>query len=418
MDINEKNRQILIQHFERGSKKNCIEELGVELEHFIVDGKTLESISYYGEKGIEKILEAVAPFYPHRFEKDGHLIGLYNDDYSISLEPAGQLEISINPREGIAPINEIYEEFLQQIQPVLDQYGYQLIAMGYQPKSIVEELALIPKKRYQFMDEYFKTSGTCGIHMMRGTAATQVAIDYNSEADFVLKYRAAYILMPLFELLTDNSPIFKGKPYGKNMLRSYIWDNVDSKRAGIIPGLFSEEFGFATYAEYLMNLPLIFIPDGEESIYTNQKTVKDIWTQSEVTAENVEHILSMTFLDVRLKNYVEIRFADSMPFKYVRGYLALIKGIFYNPEQLDRITSEWGANEVTIEEAKKSLSQDGFDGKAYGYNAAQLLLELVAAAKQQLDEKEQQMLDSFETIIKNKRTLAKEYDENNIRQLL
>lgn len=37
----------------------------------------------------------------------------------------------------------------------------------------------------------------------------------------------------------------------------------------------------------------------------------------------------MTFLDVRLKHYLEIRGADSMPFGYVMAYLALIKGIFF-----------------------------------------------------------------------------------------
>ena len=36
----------------------------------------------------------------------------------------------------------------------------------------------------------------------------------------------------------------------------------------------------------------------------------------------------MFFPDVRLKKYIEIRPADSMPIKYVLAYATLIKGIF------------------------------------------------------------------------------------------
>ena len=48
-----------------------------------------------------------------------------------------------------------------------------------------------------------------------------------------------------------------------------------------------------------------------------------------MTEEEIEHMLSMVFPDVRLKNYIEIRMADSLPKEEAFAYTALIRDIFY-----------------------------------------------------------------------------------------
>lgn len=414
MNIDEHNKQLLIQYFKDGIKDPSVKKLGVEVEHFVVKRQSLESVSYYGKHGIEDMLEDLSPLYPYRFEKEGHLLGLYNEDYSLSLEPAGQLEISINPQVSIDKIERIYMKMVRQLKPFLHKNNYQLVEMGYQPASIVEKLKMIPKKRYEYMDKYFKNVGTGGIHMMRGTASAQVAIDYYCEEDFVLKYRVAYALMPLLSLLTSNTPFYKGRPFNGFMLRNYIWENVDSDRTGMINGVFDNDFGFDSYAEYLMNLPLIFMPtkDGEE--YVGAKNIREIKVDEKITKEDVDHILSMTFVDVRLKNYIEIRFADSMEFEYVKGFLALVKGVFYNEALLHKIVANYKCDEESLRLAIKSLSEDGFDGLAYGRKADELLTELIAEAKEILGHSEQKMLEPFEEIVANKKTLTEEYDEKTI----
>ena len=71
-------------------------------------------------------------------------------------------------------------------------------------RGAAADAPLIPKKRYEFMDRYFKSSGRYGINMMRGTASTQVSIDFVNEWDFVRKYRFAYLIMPAIKLICDN----------------------------------------------------------------------------------------------------------------------------------------------------------------------------------------------------------------------
>ena len=56
-----------------------------------------------------------------------------------------------------------------------------------------------------------------------------------------------------------------------------------------------------------------------------------------MTDDEVFHAMSMVFPDVRLKSYVEIRPADSMPIPYVLAYAALIKGLFYGKSSLETL---------------------------------------------------------------------------------
>ncbi len=407
----EKNLDLFVQYFQEGCKWNCIQKLGLEIEHFIVRQDSLKAVTYYETQGTADLLQALAPFYPGQYREGNNLLGLYNNDYSISLEPSGQLEVSIVPKENLQTIQRIYESFLRQIRPFLDRYRCRLAVLGYLPRDKAEDLPLIPKKRYKYMDAYFQTSGTCGRDMMRGTAATQVSIDYCCEEDFRRKYQGAYLLMPALKLLTDNTPVFRGRPYESNLARTYIWNHVDPCRCGIIPGLFEESFGFRSYGEYLWNLPPIFLPGSSGQEYTGNRRVSELYKNRVLTRKDIEHILSMTFLDVRLKHYIEIRGADSMPFEYIMAYLALIKGIFFNSSALGQLLEQYPASEEAIRSSERSLGEQGLEGLIYGRKAGDFLEDLLDLAASYLEDSERIYLLPFRRILFKKTTLKKEYYE-------
>lgn len=407
--IVKKNLDILEQHFREGCKLNCVQKLGVEIEHFVVHKDTKASVTYYEERGIEALLLRMKDHFPHSYYGEGRLLGLSNNDYSISLEPACQLEISIRPKESIRVIQEIYQAFLRLLLPILEEWGYQLVTLGYQPVSRADQLPLIPKKRYEFMDHYFQTSGTCGRHMMRGTAATQVSIDYCSEEDFRVKYRAAYLLMPALKLLTDNCPVFEGQPYTGHLARTAIWSQVDPIRCGILPGLFDPDFGFHSYARYLWQLPPIFRPTAEGAVYTGSRTAGDLWQDQLLSPEDVDHLLSMTFLDVRLKQYLEIRGGDSMPQEYIMAYLALIKGLFFHPKVLEDLLKQYPVTEQRILDTEQELMKRGYEGSIYGRPAGEFLQDLLDRAERELKDKESRCLLPFRLLLANRRGLAKKF---------
>lgn len=207
----QQNLELLEQYFRAGCKREDEKKIGVELEHFVTERQTGRDISYYGAEGVGALLEEWKNQYPVKYHENGSLIGLACREYALSLEPAAQLEISISPQKELREIPKIYRKFLNTVGSSLDRRGYELLTTGYRRSAKADDLEMIPKRRYEYMDQYFRTSGSTGRMMMRGTASAQISVDYSSEDDFVRKYRALSVVMPMIKLLTDNTPCGGGE---------------------------------------------------------------------------------------------------------------------------------------------------------------------------------------------------------------
>ena len=395
MDIYDNNINVLTNYIADGSKGCNSNAVGVELEHFVID-KNGDCVPYIN--GVENIIEQLAQNFPKHVYSEGFLIGLSCDKYNITLEPGAQIEISIKPTENICEIENIYGEFLSVINPILDKYSYRLTTLGYMPKNKAKDISLIPKKRYEYMNKYFKSVGTRGINMMRGTASAQVSIDFADEKDCVQKFKKANIISPILSLICDNAPVFEGKPFWGNTLRTYIWNDVDNDRCGIVPTVLDSDFSFKKYAEYIYNSPAILTVNGDDIEFTADKKICDIYKDTPIDESIAEHLLSMFFPDVRLKKYIEIRPADSMPIKYVLAYAALIKGIFMSDFSIDA-----SLNDIT--QAKNNIILKGYNAEVYGTDAHTLAMKLCSAAYNALDSSDREYLLPLKQLIDNKQTL-------------
>lgn len=355
-------KRALVEYFRAGSKTNGCFCPGMEVEHFLT-GAGGAPITF---DGVQALMRAMQKPGDTPIEIDGAYMGYYNEAFGISLEPACQLEISIMPQRDAAALMRIYHAFRQALVPLLAARGLTIWALGSHPTRRAETLPLIPKERYKLMDRYFKTSGRHGIHMMRATASTQVSVDYFSEEDFVAKYRAANLLTPMLALLTDNTPLYEGAPNHGYSRRTVIWDDVDPARCGVLPGLMAPDFGFDAYAEALLRVPLIVARHGGETMDAAGKNAAALYT-APLAREDVEHIISMVFFDARLKNYIEMRVADSMPEQYMAAYLALVCGIFDCRDKVDAVLHRYaGAGVADITAAKRQMCGHGYAATVYG----------------------------------------------------
>jgi len=325
--INEKK---IISYLESGCKTaDTPFMIGLELEHFIVDKESERSLPFYGEKGIETLLRHLEEGYDKKAEEKGHLIALEKQDILLSLEPAAQLEVSIAPKTDIDEIIKVYHDFSKEITPYLNEMGAKAVTCGYQPADCANELELIPKDRYVYMDRYFEKIGPYGRQMMRATASAQVAIDYYSKEDLMLKYRLAYALLPQLAGLTSNTPYYEGKPYRGSFLRKDIWLKTDEVRVNVEPFMKDGTIDFAGYVQFVKQAPVIVNKDNSREYYC-EETIGSIMEKRELSEEEIVHVLSMVFPAIRIKKYLEIRVADSMPIEATKYYLLLMKGLFIN----------------------------------------------------------------------------------------
>ena len=406
MDFMTENKKRLIEYFKEGIKEPGTPlTMGLELEHFIVDRATKKSILYTGEHGVEALMKELMPYYTETVYSDNHLIGLYRDNLAISIEPAAQLEVSISPQSDERRIQFYYDQFLKEIHPILREWNYELVTTGYQPQTKVSDLEVIPKTRYRYMDDYFRNIGPAGAYMMKGTAATQISIDYYSEEDFMAKYKIAFTLYPVLALLCDNVPVFEGNDNTEWLKRMTIWDHVDAKRVDVTPFMKHGTLDFASYADFVCSSPLI-IAKKENGDYATSQTVNELFANRLMSREEMEHVLSMVFPMVRLKHYLEIRVADSMPIGSVNAYLLFIKGIFRDISRVSAYVDELlSTNENFSRALLEAIRSNGMQASVGSVRVRDIIIELYGMVLGNLEEWEAAYLDEYKKNILDKGSL-------------
>lgn len=414
MSFERENRAAIVSYFQKGAKGETLsKKLGVEVEHFVVYKDSRKAVPYdagEGAFGVRQVLDYLSRYYPEEMcGLEGDLIGLANDEASLTLEPAAQLEISTAPYASIDEIVRVYRTFRERLDSFLDQHGCMLVTRGYHPTEKALDLPLIPKKRYHFMNDYFHALGTHGERMMRASASTQVSIDYTDEADAIRKMRIAQALAPMLASLTDNVERFEGEVPAKPLSRFFMWRDVDPDRCGSVPGLFDEDFSFGRYADWLLDTCPIFItrsaaddPKGPALRSMTGKTAAQAYGNAPMSEDDVEHLLSMFWPDVRLKQFVEIRPADALPLCAMAGYAALLKGLFYNPDVLDQLENAfevvdgiWLLNDSSTEQAARAIQEKGLEANLYGKSLAEWNQFLRETACSSLSEEEQAYVDDL-----------------------
>ena len=397
----------MVDFYESGIHERS-QKLGVELEWTLVH-EDLSQVKFDEEFGQAWLMTEMKNTFPIEIlDEDRNVIGVKNNRDSITLEPAGQFELSAGPFDTLDEVFDTFASFFDEVNTRVNPHGIKMIPIGYHPKCKAEELEIIPKVRYQLMNEYFLKNSPLGIQMMRATGSTQVSIDYSSAADCVRKLRLAYLCTPIFALLTDNTPVFEGKKRTHHLMRTQVWENCDKNRCGVVHGLFSENFGFELYAKHVLNTRAMFEMDGSTGHLTT-KTTSEVYGNKKMDFEACAHASSHLFNDVRLKNFIEIRPADALPTSLAVAYVALVKGLFYDEGSLAKMEKLFGEqNESAIEQAKTSLQVNGFDGEAYGKNASDVAKELVSIAALGLASSEQHYLKPLQIIAENKKSLADE----------
>ena len=403
-------KEQLMSILKDGEKTAEAVKLGIEIEHLVVQQKDFQSVTYYEESGIETILKKLLKKdYAGKYEGE-YLVGLTKDGMDITLEPGGQLEFSTRPCIHLAHIQQVYEKFLEDLLPIIEEQNQYLLGVGYHPQTLIKDIPFNPKKRYQYMSSYLQKTGKYALNMMKGTASVQVAIDYTSELDFIKKFRVASFLTPLFYLITDNAPIFEGEVYDKFSVRSLIWENTDPGRSGIIKGSLDKKFNYQNYAEYLLHSKPICVLENGELIPVGDQSLWEVYKEKDsLSKEEVEHLYTMVFPDVRGKYYIEIRMADSMPLDLSMAYLAMIKGLFYNRQNLEELYSaSLGYKDEEIRSLKDAVIEQGYQAHFRGQELGSFCDRVIRMAEHALEDEERVMLKPLKELILTRETYGQQ----------
>jgi glutamate--cysteine ligase len=341
------SRDDLLATFAGGEKPKESWSIGTEHEKFVFRCTDHGAPSYDEPGGIRDLLNEMTAFGWQPVIENGNVIALTGPDGAVSLEPAGQLELSGAQREHLHQTCAETGRHLVQAKAVGEKLGLCFLGLGMWPDKARAELPVMPKGRYAIMLNYMPKVGGLGLDMMLRTCTIQVNLDYESEADMAKKFQVGLALQPLATALFANSPFTEGKPNGFLSFRSHIWSDTDADRTGMLPFVFEDGFGYERYLDYALDVPMYFVYRDGHYIDVAGQSFRDFLDgrlpalpgEKPRISDFTDH-LSTIFPEVRLKSFLEMRGADGGPWSRICALPALWVGLLYDQGALDAAWDE------------------------------------------------------------------------------
>ncbi|MCO6042653.1 glutamate-cysteine ligase family protein [Aeoliella sp. ICT_H6.2] len=296
------------------------------------------------------------------FEDDA-LVGLQSDQGNISLEPGCQLEWSSPPLKSLDALEQSLREWNTTRDSVLGNVG--LTADATALDDCERECdSWPPKKRYYAMKRRYRSKGPRAWVPMQHTASIHLSYDYESDVDWMRKFRVILSAIPASVALFANSA---ARRFGRNWqsCRPLYWHCMDEHRTRLPRQAFATRFGIDEYAAWAAGIePMI---------------ERDNYGKS--TSELAEERLGEIFTPVRSKQLLEVRVNDRLADDDLPTLAAFWTGLLYDAQSLCEAyhRADWFADRLQWERALLEACQQGARTEGVVREQALQLLELSLA---------------------------------------
>ena len=410
-----KTKEQIIEYFQSGIKVTKDFKIGIEHEKFLFDTKNNKRIDY---TKVKEMFAALTEFgWNPVFEKE-NIIGLNKGGKNITLEPGNQIELSGDKLNHMHEACAESQDYLFELKQVTKKLDIKIVSAGFDPISKLEDVPKNPKQRYELMTKDMPLGGELSLDMMYRTCGTQLNIDYNSEGDFIKKFKLVNSIVPISIALFANSSIVEKKNSNYLSYRSKVWQSTSR---GGLPKLFFENLDFDKYAEFVMNFPILFIQHNDQYISGKKYTFKDFMngkieeignrlpTESDLTTH-----LSTIFTENRLKKYIELRSMDTCGWECLCAGPAFNIGMLYgNLDEAYELVSSWETDKII--NAYLEAPQKGFNTQLMGKDLLYWTSALLDIARKGLEKRdiiskkgnnETIFLNHLQNVVDNKTTNA------------
>ena len=408
-------KEQIIEYFKSGIKDQKNFKIGIEHEKFLFNKQNNRRIDYLK---IKRMFSALLEFGWNPILEKGNIVALNKGGKNITLEPGNQIELSGDKLTNIHEACAESQDYLFELRQVTKKLDIKIVSAGFDPISKLNEIPNNPKQRYELMNKDMPLGGKLSLDMMYRTCGTQLNIDYNSEEDFVKKFKIVNSIVPISIALFANSSIVEKKKSDYLSYRSKVWQNTSR---GGLPKLFFEELNFEKYAEFIMSFPILFIKDKENYISGKKYIFKDFMAgqikeiKNRLPSENdLTTHLSTIFTENRLKKYIELRSIDTCGWDCLCAGPAFNIGMLYgNLEETHELVSKWDKNKII--NAYLEAPKKGFNTQLMGKDLLYWASTLLNLSRKGLEDRdiinkynknESLFLNHLQKVINNKTTNA------------
>ena len=409
------HKEQIINYFNSGIRETKDFKIGIEHEKFLFDQNKNKRVDY---PTILKMFKGLYEFGWKPILENKNIIGLKKSGKSITLEPGNQIELSGDQLNNIHEACSESQDYLFEIKQVTKKLNLKIVSAGFDPISKISEVPNNPKQRYGVMTKDMPSGGELSLDMMYRTCGTQLNVEYNSEKDFVKKFKIVNSIVPISIALFANSSIVEKKNSNYLSYRSKVWQNTSR---GGLPEAFFDNMDFEKYADFAMNFPMLFILKDNEYISGKKYLFKDFMNgklkelENKLPTENaLTTHLSTIFTENRLKKYIELRSMDACGWECLCSGPAFNTGILYgNLDEAYDLISKWDKNKII--NAYLDAPKKGFNTELMGKDLFYWTSILLEISKKGLESRdiigkggynETNYLSHLEEIIDNKITNA------------
>jgi glutamate--cysteine ligase len=236
----------------------------------------------------------------------------------ITVEPGGAVELSGPPADGVLACIDAMNRDQAVLRSAFADAGLGLVFLGADPLRPPKRIN--PGARYRAMEQFFGAShsGEAGAAMMTSTASIQVNVDAGPRDGWASRVRLAHALGPTMIAIAANSPMLGGEFTGWVSTRQRVWGDMDSARCGPILGASGDDPG-TDWARYALKAPVMLVHNPDAVAVTQWVPFAD-WVDGRVllgdrrpTIADLEYHLTTLFPPVRPRQWLEIRYLDSVP---------------------------------------------------------------------------------------------------------
>jgi glutamate--cysteine ligase len=237
---------------------------------------------------------------------------------AVTVEPGGAVELSGPPADGAVAAIDAMNRDQAVLRSAFADAGLGLVFLGADPLRPPKRIN--PGARYRAMEQFFRSSrsGEAGAAMMTSTASVQVNVDAGPQDGWAARVRLAHALGPMMIAVAANSPMLGGEFTGWVSTRQRVWGDMDSARCGPILGASGDDPG-TDWARYALKAPVMLVHNPDAVAVTHWVPFAD-WVDGRVllgdrrpTVADLEYHLTTLFPPVRPRQWLEIRYLDSVP---------------------------------------------------------------------------------------------------------
>lgn len=367
--------------------------MGIELERTGVYRNDLSIVPYDGDSGyqavFQKLKEEVG--WEVTSENNGIIFEMERGKASLSIECDGRPELAGSPREHLHELSREFRLHDNELREIGNIFNIGWMPLGMDPLRSTDEIAMLPKKRYDILKHYSPSQWTEDfLKMINGV---HVNFSYLDEANMVRKAQTAFRVLPIVAAMYASSPFRDGKLGSHLCMRRNSYLGSDAPINTSMPkSILDPNFSFEAWIEHYLDIPVVIIvEDGKPDRaapkgFTFRTWMEEGYEGRQPTPFDFDQHVKTCWSDIRLRpSYLEYRVADSTPEKLAMSLPALMKGLIFDSDSWDAVeelTKDWTYDDILA--IDRAATKTGLQTEVKGKTLLTYAQELITLSNEKL----------------------------------